>query len=290
MSYFVYIEAIAIFRAGLMEMLTDDSYEIPTENNKVCIEAARGLVSKLGSPSNDDIVFCEWLITVLDETIKSSLSEDAVVNREHLWTKLYQLQSSVEFVQKWKLYLTSLSIPTLPVFFQLLTRLIFSDLVGKRISNNIVDTSVEADDCTLTTEEENAVRYVGGYIVRALKAKTKDKQILSCLQRLEQSDQSHVEDQVSAQWTVEINRGGLIHITDEAHDCFVSIEAATRRHFKVSKAHTMDESTKKKVVDQITADDDVQFYWCLLGITADIGEEASEEVLESCVRQWVTVR
>ena len=45
--------------------------------------------------------------------------------------------------------------------------------MGKRISNNIVDTSVEANDCTLTTEEENAVRYVGGYIVRALKAKTK---------------------------------------------------------------------------------------------------------------------
>ena len=27
----------------------------------------------------------------------------------------------------------------------------------------------------------------------------------------------------------------------------------------------------------------------VLGITADIGEEAFEEVLESCVRQWVTV-
>ena len=73
----MYIEAIAIFRAGLMEMLT---YEIPTENNKVCIEAARCLVSKLGSPSDDDIVFCEWLITVLDGTIKSSISEDTVVN------------------------------------------------------------------------------------------------------------------------------------------------------------------------------------------------------------------
>ena len=93
-----------------------------------------------------------------------------------------QLQSSVEFVQKWKLYLTSLSLSTLPVFFQLLTRIIFSDLVGKHISNNI------ADDCALTNEEENAVRYVGGYIVWALKAKTKDKQMLSCLQRLEQSD------------------------------------------------------------------------------------------------------
>ena len=182
------------------------------------------------------------MITVLDGAIKSSISEDAVVNRKHLWTKLYQLQSSVEFVQKWKLYLMSLSLPTLPVFFQLLTKLIFSDLVGKHI---IVDTSVEADDCALTNEEENAIRYVGGYIVWALKAKTKDKQMLSCLQRLEQSDQSHVEDQVSTQWTVAINRGGLIHITDEAHDCFVSIEAATRRHFKVSKAHTMDESTKK---------------------------------------------
>ena len=60
--------------------------------------------------------------------------------------------------------------------------------------------------------------------------------------------------------------------------------------YPLSKAHTMDESTKKKVVDQITVDDDVQFYWCILGITAHIGEEASEEVLESCVRQWVTVR
>ena len=64
--------------------------------------------------------------------------------------------------------------------------------MGKRISNNIVDTSVEADDCTLTTEEENAIHDVGGYIVRALKAKIKDKQMLSCLQRLEQSDQSHM--------------------------------------------------------------------------------------------------
>ena len=48
------------------------------------------------------------------------------------------------------------------MFFQLLTRLIFSDLVGKRSSNNTVDTSVETDDCASTTEEENAVRYVGG--------------------------------------------------------------------------------------------------------------------------------
>ena len=78
MSWSVYIEApraIAIFGAGLMEMLTDDSHdhEIPTENNKVCIKAARGLVSKLGSLSNDDIVFYEWLITVLDGTIKLNI-------------------------------------------------------------------------------------------------------------------------------------------------------------------------------------------------------------------------
>ena len=33
--------------------------------------------------------------------------------------------------------------------------------MGKHISNNMVDTSVEADYCALT-EEENAVRYVGG--------------------------------------------------------------------------------------------------------------------------------
>ena len=92
-----------------MEILTDSSYEIPTENNKDCIETARGLVSKLGSPSHNDVVLCEWLITVLDETVKNSRSDDGVINREHLWTKLYQLQSSVEFMEKWKFYLKSLS-------------------------------------------------------------------------------------------------------------------------------------------------------------------------------------
>ena len=66
-------ESLLFLGAGLMEMLTYDSYETPTGNNKVCIEAARGLVSKLGSPSNDDIVFCEWLITVLDGTIKLNI-------------------------------------------------------------------------------------------------------------------------------------------------------------------------------------------------------------------------
>lgn len=174
--------------------------------------------------------------------------------------------------------------------FQSLTRTIFYDLVGKCIKSNSVDTSVGADDYALTIEEENAVRYVGGYIVRALKAKTKDKQKLLCLQQLEATDQSQAEDQASAQWVIEINQGGLIHLTNATHDCFVSIEAATRRHYKVSKAHTMDESMKKHVVNQVVADNHVQFHWCLLGITIDFGEELSEEILESCVHQWVTVR
>ena len=67
---------------------------------------------------------CLFKVAKSDVCIRSLFAnpvtyEDAVVNGEHLWTKLYQLQSSVEFVQKWKLYLTSLSLPTLPVFFHI---------------------------------------------------------------------------------------------------------------------------------------------------------------------------
>ena len=71
--------------------------------------------------------------------------------------------------------------------------------MGKCIKSNSVDTSVGADDYALTTEEKNTVRYVEGYIVQALKAKTKDKQKLLCLQQLEATDQSQAEDQASAQ-------------------------------------------------------------------------------------------
>ena len=80
----------------LCRSTTSDCYDkIPTENIKFAL-------LQLEVFYNDDIIilFCEWLITALDGISKSSVSDDGVINREHLWTKLHQLQSYVEFMQK----------------------------------------------------------------------------------------------------------------------------------------------------------------------------------------------
>ena len=95
------------------------------------------------------------------------------INKEALWPKLYQFQISTHFAEKWCLYLTSLQVPTDPVFHQHYTGIIFNNLVKQNVPS-----TEEKDMCVnpLTFEEENAIRYVGGYVLKCLKEGEKDKE------------------------------------------------------------------------------------------------------------------
>jgi len=87
------------------------------------------------------------------------------------------------------------------------------------------DTTVTAEDNhelePLTFEEENAIYYVGGYVVRQLKAHEADAELIHGLDHLQAKES---DDQCEAAvWTNTINRGGLIRISKEAQQTFVSI-------------------------------------------------------------------
>ena len=38
------------------------------------------------------------------------------------------------------------------------------------------------------------------------------------------------------------------------------------------------------------ADSDVQFSWCLTGISIEIEDERADTILEMCIKKWVTIR
>ena len=134
-------------------------------------------------------------------------------------------------------------------------------------------------------EEENAIRYVGGYVVATLKKRETDVEILAGLDHLTEKNL----EAIRRQNLQEVTRGGLTHITEEAQDVFISIEACTKANLTVKKAHTMNETTRYHLKNELFTDSDVQFYWCLTGITLKI-DDIQAELLELCIDLWISIR
>ena len=51
----------------------------------------------------------------------------------------------------------------------------------------------------------------------------------------------------------------------------------------MNKVHTLDDTTRHRLKNDLYADSDVQFYWCLTVITLKIDNLKAEELLELCM-------
>ena len=85
----------------------------------------------------------------------------------------------------------------------------------------------------MTFEEENAICYVGGYVLKSLKDVERNEEILYGINYLiTNTRESSKSDSGSDVWIKEINGEGLTNITEEAHQVFLSIELAIRTHLR----------------------------------------------------------
>ena len=85
---------------------------------------------------------------------------------------------SSDFEEKWTSHLTLI---VEPIFYQHYTRIIFDNLVKEKIPTRR-ETTVSPTQ--LTFQEENAIYYVGGYIIKALKEKERDEELLHGMNHL----------------------------------------------------------------------------------------------------------
>ena len=103
----------------------------------------------------------------------------------------------------------------------------------------------------LTFEEENAIHYVGGYVLKSLKEGEKDEEFLYGINHLIDTSNETKSDSGSDMWVKEINRG-LTNITAEAHQVFLAIEISIRKHLKFQDLYKFNETSRK--------------IWCLLTV------------------------
>ena len=274
-----------------MELLADESFQLPTKLNEICINVAKAVMKDLQAPSSSSEIFCNWIVTKLSEIVNKAITPNCTrINKEALWPKLFQLQCTSSFIEQWQTYLTTLQLPAEPVFYQNYTMIIFDSLVNSSIPKR-VEASTSSRVNSLSFEEENAIRYMGGYVLKSLKDKQKsDDELLHGLKHLTNDDPNSTSTSESEVWVKEISRGRLTHITDEAQQLFVAIEFSIRTNLNLENLYTFNDVSRKTIENLVFADSDVQFYWCLTGVAIEVGDEKADILLDMCIKKWVTIR
>ena len=192
----------------------------------------------------------------------------------------------------------------LPTLYQHLTSLIFTELVKEKFP--VVDTQLSECSEELTYlgyEEANAMRYVAGYVCRAVQKKKitashsplQQELLLALWELLEDESVYFSEDDevslqhqqpLSSDWIGLVNRGGLVHVNTEAFMLFTAIEGVVRSHYRVDNLKAVTDGRRHELAQRICANEDVQFQWC----TISVNMPEDKMLLIRIVNMWVTIQ
>ena len=268
-------------------VLADPFFSLPTEEAELCLKGARDMMQALKQP-NEAYAYCvefsRWLVTSLSAVVQSA-KRHSQLDKEKLWIKFHELTVSIAFAKKWEDFGVTLHVRTIPpLLYQHITDVLFEATIKECVSSATSQSAIGGaiDTAVLTYEEENAVYYIGGYVVHELKKDQCNKQMVPLLEMLTEAG-SRTDNDECRHWTSSVNRGGLTMITDEAFRCFRDIELHICRYLRVENTRDMNEEFAKKVQDSVLSDDDLLFDWCMaIEFTAD--QEVADKCLEKIVK------
>lgn len=153
-----------------------------------------------------------------------------------VWQNFHQLRCTDHFKEQWEQYLENCNLCKEPIFYQHVTLKLFEEQLKEHMKRERESVAVTDDDDveSLTYEEENAVRYMCGYVVRKMQNASNHVEVGFLI-----SDQAAASKMESSEWIKLIDRGGLVHVTDDCFQLFLSMECAVRRKLKTSSTISM---------------------------------------------------
>ena len=134
-----------------------------------------------------------------------------------------------------------------PVFFQEITDIIFTKLVQSAFPVNITSSPSEAT--AISYDDANVIHYVAGYVCRKTHNKIEHSnlpekaELEQCVMRLLEKDETQSTSS-SANWVMEVDRGGLWRVQEGTYLLFASMGEEVREHLQVGN---MKEGFKEEV-------------------------------------------
>ena len=141
------------------------------------------------------------------------------------------------------------------------------------------------------------IRYACGYFTMRLLRKfklTEGSKAASFVERLSHMVIDGPEESLlkyTQEWVKKIDRGGLFEVSDGCYHLFAAIEIALGDKLKVhlQSCTTQHNLAKSSLIQSVSCDEDVQFYWAMQSVDID-NNEHSAELLYHIIELWVTIR
>ena len=178
-----------------------------------------------------------------------------------------------------------------PMLIQVIARTLFEKLIKLKLPA----LTLQAPAIEITADEQNAIRYVGGYILKSIRKKLSKSHtpsyqlIVDFITKLHPCESDDVDSddsfvQYTTRWIKKADRGGLFKISDSVYEMFYAMEVVLRSFIKdIDCAIDI-----KKLHQEIIEDGDVQFLWALVCTSLD--NDMAEILLFEIVKLWITLR
>ena len=280
---------------AVRSVLTEGRFQVSSQEATAALSTASAVILWCEEPAHCELLtqFTVGLTARLKTCFQCNHSS-LRLKKEKMWGLYHQLRTSKNFKEEWSQFLqASVGHQASPAFFQFVTHTVFKELITMEYPIAVhTTTPVESPQCPLTYEEENALRYIAGYVCRKLRERlessslpSKDDMIL-CLMELNGDEMD--EERGTEAWTNLIDRGGLWHVNDQTYSLFATMEEEIRQHLSLATASRQYEGARKQLIDSIFLNEDLLFQWAILA--AEMDNDVTSAVLKQIVKLYVTIR
>jgi len=268
------------------------SFKVSSPLSKKAVDMANSILLWVRIPENIDVLnsFTIKLFTLLESTLQFKYKLKCNTMMERVWGRYHILRCSSQFKTLWCDLLQKVSdADPNPIFYQFVTDEIFRCMIKENLS--IEKDDIQDDRQSLSYEETNSLRFVAGYILRALKKKitssslpNKEELLLCLIDLLESSDEVYDD---SSDWVKSIDRGGLNHVSNNMSILLSCMEIVVKKHIATNRTPD-DFNVKDKLTAKILSNHNVEYYWEM--IAENWKEDDSKVLLGLIVNLWITIR
>ena len=277
-------------------VLTNEGFQVSAPDAAVAKKIASTFLKWLEEQPETFSTFATNLVSSLESCFQACRSRSKQIKSEKVWGHYHVLCTSSSYKELWNQILARSGNTPSPTFYQFVTHELFKELLKREFPVSS-DTTKDVEFQALTIEEENALRYVAGYICRKVRKNlessknTRKDDMIFCLFDMSGDDGSSDSDDGgggSEKWTNLIDRGGLWHVSNETYTLFCVMEEELCQHLTTDTVHKQQSGSKQKIIDIVLKNEDVLFQWSILTSTLD--DNLSSTLLDIIVKEYVTLR
>ena len=220
---------------------------------------------------------------------------------EAFWRHYHQLITSNSDLSS--LWLDALNCPPqnrfFPLFMQVVTRWTTRAMMDAVAEHTQSSGQERGANHPLTTLEEQALRYVAGYVPMKLKQQYKKRSDLplafvECLDAMHTGEGDNETDdflQYTKIWQQKVNRGGLFTVNNDTYLLFRAMEFSVRRTLNMQRIGAEPSLHIQEEMKHVVLNDPaVMAHWSIiLGGIADMGSNDSDKLLKELASKWIAI-